>query len=235
MYSFFYDNKKIHFHYVKDDHIAKAWKNNGFYEKRLLEKIKSLNLDGVYVDLGSHHGNHSIYFDKFCNSDKVISIEGNPFNFNYLKKNLSENKCESICYNVAISNKIDQVLTFHYRMPNTGGSVIINNQPADLYELSFFPCKATNKSNTLDNLLKDEENISLIKIDCENYEYYCLLGSQNIITKHKPVIIIELHSFNPYYNEILDFLNKNNYKTDGISYAGSPTYIYKCSDRTTYI
>jgi predicted RNA methylase len=66
-------------------------KKNLFYEIELLEKIKSLNLQGLYVDVGSHHGNHSIYFDKFCNSDKVISIEGNPFNFEYLKKNININ------------------------------------------------------------------------------------------------------------------------------------------------
>ena len=83
-----------------------------------------------------------------------------------------------------------------------------------------------NTTNTLDNLLKNEENISIIKLDIENYEYYALLGAQNIINKHRPVIVIELHKKNPYYNEIINFLDKNNYKTDDISYAISPTYIY---------
>ena len=85
MYSFVYNNENVYFNYIENDHISNYWKNNTFYEIKLLEKIKSLNLNGVYVDVGSHHGNHSIYFEKFCNSEKVISIEGNSFNFNYLK------------------------------------------------------------------------------------------------------------------------------------------------------
>ena len=70
-----------------------------FYENKLLEKIKSLKLRGTYIDIGAHHGNHSIYFNKFCDSDKVISIEGNPFNFKYLKSNCEVNNCDNVLYN----------------------------------------------------------------------------------------------------------------------------------------
>lgn len=220
MYSFLYNNEKIYFHYVNNDHIANSWKNNIFYEIKLLEKIKSLNLKGLYVDVGSHHGNHSIYFDKFCNSDKVISIEGNPFNFDYLKQNLTQNECKVIQHNIIVSDKEGETLTMKYEMSNTGSSSIIHSDTTNLENI------ITNKTNTLDNLLKHEENITLIKFDIENYEYFALLGCQNIIAKHKPLIIIELHKTNPHYNKIINFLNINNYKTDAINYAASPTFIY---------
>lgn len=224
MYSFLYDNEKIYFNYVKNDYIANSWKNNIFYEIKLLEKVKSLNLNGLYVDVGGHHGNHSVYFDKFCNSDKVISIEGNPFNFNYLKKNLTHNKCKTICHNIIVSDKEGEILTMKYNLSNTGSSSVINSE-TDTTNIKNI---ITNKTNTLDILLKNEENVTLIKFDIENYEYYALLGCQNIIANHKPVIIIELHKNNPHYNKIINFLNKNNYKTDGVDYANSPTFIYKC-------
>lgn len=109
-----------------------------------------------------------------------------------------------------------------YNMHNTGWSMVVPNAtPANTNENLI-----QNTTNTLDNLLKNEENISIIKLDIENYEYYALLGAQNIINKHRPVIVIELHKTNPYYNEIINFLDKNNYKTDGINYASSPTFIY---------
>ena len=181
MYSFFYNNEKIYFNYVKNDHIANCWKNNTFYEIKLLEKIKSLNLNGLYVDVGSHHGNHSIYFEKFCNSYKVISIEGNPFNFDYLKKNLTQNKCKNVYYNVIVSDKANETLNMKYDMRNTGSSRVINSE-IDTTNLKGI---VTNKTNTLDNLLKNEKNITLIKIDLEGYEYQSLLGCQNIIAKYK--------------------------------------------------
>jgi FkbM family methyltransferase len=223
MYSFVYNNENIYFNYVLGDHISNSWKNNRFYEIKLLEKIKSLNLNGLYVDVGSHHGNHSIYFDKFCNSEKVISIEGNPFNFNYLKMNITQNKCKNILFNIIASDKEDETLTMKYDMINTGSSRVVNSKINTSYTSKN---QINNTTKTLDNLLKNEENISLIKLDIENSEYNALLGAQNIINKHRPVIIIELHRENPYYNEIINFLDKNNYKTDGINYATSPTFIY---------
>ena len=223
MYSFKYNNETVHFNYVKDDYIADSWKNGIFYENTLLEKIKSLNIDGVYVDVGSHHGNHSIFFDKFCNSNKVISIEGNPFNFNYLNMNVNENKCKNTLHKLIVSDKVGETLTMKYNTSNTGCSrvvdSVINNSNRDKNIVN-------NTTDTLDNLLKNEENITLIKLDIENYEYPALIGAQKIIEKHSPLIVIELHKTNPHYNEINTFLSKHNYKTDNISYARSPTFIY---------
>ena len=221
MYNVVYNNENIYFNYLSGDHISKSWKNNLFYENKLLEKIKSLNLNGLYIDIGSHHGNHSIYFDKFCNSTKVISIEGNPFNFNYLKMNITQNKCKNILYNIIVSDKEGETLTMKYNMINSGSSHVVDKKME-----SNNHNYVNNTTNTLDNLLKNEENISLMKLDIERWEYKALLGAQNIITKHKPVIVIELHTDDPHYNDIINFLNKNNYKTDGINYATSPTYIY---------
>lgn len=33
-----------------------------FYENRLLEKIKQMELDGTYIDCGANIGNHSVFF-----------------------------------------------------------------------------------------------------------------------------------------------------------------------------
>lgn len=223
MYSFVYNNERVYFNYIENDRISNHWKNNQFYEIELLKKIKSLNLNGVYVDVGSHHGNHSIYFEKFCNSEKVISIEGNPFNFNYLKMNITQNKCKNILFNIIVSDKEDETLTMRYNMRNTGMSRVDQNATPNNTNYNLIQ----NTTNTLDNLLKNEENISIIKLDIENYEYYALLGAQNIINKHRPVIVIELHKHSTYYNEIINFLDKNNYKTDGITHVvNNPIFIY---------
>lgn len=85
---------------------------------------------------------------------------------------------------------------------------------------------AYNSSTTLDNLLRNEAHIGVIKLDVENHEYNALMGAKSIISRDKPVIIIELHKTNPRYEDILRYLEDENYTTDGIQYAGNPTYIF---------
>lgn len=222
MSTFNYMNMSIKMKHIENDHVSNSWRNGVFYEMKLLEKIKSLNLDGVYVDCGAHHGNHSIYFNKFCNSEKVISIEGNPFNYNYLKDNIINNNCSNTLYNIIISDKCGDTLQMEYDLENTGSSTVINSSNTSI-EKKYIQ----NTTTTLNNLLKNEDKISIIKLDIENYEYPALLGAKEIIDKFHPVIVIELHKTNPYYNEIINFLEQNNYTTDNINYAYSPTYIYE--------
>lgn len=221
MIQFVYDGVEIGFDAVTGDYIAKSWIGGNFYENKLLEKVKSLGITGTYVDIGAHHGNHSIFFDKFCNSDKVISIEGNPYNYSYLETNIHLNGCNNILHNLIVDKDNNKQLTMQYSNQNTGWSRVVNNSKSNNL--------ITNKTVTLDKLLCDETDIKLIKLDIENYEYNALLGGIDIISKHKPIIIIELHKNNPYYSEIKKFLTKNGYTTDGINYAQSPTYIYKCN------
>lgn len=68
---------------------------------------------------------------------------------------------------------------------------------------------------TLDNQLKDVENIDLIKIDVEGFELHVLKGAERIISKNKPFIFIEINDpllrsneTSPW--EVLNLL-KNNY------------------------
>jgi len=223
MYSFLYNNKQIRFENIEGDLISLNWKKGTFYEIKLLEKIKNLNIEGIYVDIGAHHGNHSIFFDTFCNSTKVISIEGNPFNFNFLKKNIELNECSlTLLHNIIITDKENEIQYMKYNLGNTGSSRIIEKEDTNKEKDVI-----SNNTITLDKLLENEGKISLMKFDIENYEYKALLGAEKIISKYHPIIIIELHNDNTYYQEIINFLKKYNYKTDGINYAHSPTFIYQ--------
>lgn len=220
---FKYKDITIKFEWYNDNDNQKWRWNNKFYEDKLLEKLKSFNLTGTYIDVGAHLGNHTIFFDKFCNSEKVISIEGSPYTFEYTLKNAKTNNLtKTNIYNYIVSDKDNEMIEIGLDHINNCGQMSIYGKH------KYY--KSVVKSITLDTLLKDEDKISLIKIDVENSEYNVLLGAIDIIEKHKPIIIIELHKTNPYYNEILHFLEKNNYKSDNINYAISPTFIYKyCS------
>lgn len=222
--SFEYDGERITLiHIAQGDSVPSFWKRNLFYEQNLLEKIKSLELGGTYVDIGAHMGNHTIFFDKFCDSDKVIAIEGNPTFFNILKKNTEANGCNKVqLINKIASDCSNKQRMMKYKLGNTG-HCLVTDKSGDRKCIYV-----KNSTDTVDNLLQNEENVSLIKLDVENHEYFVLKGAQKIIEKFHPIIVIELLR-NTYHKEILNFLKDKSYECDGISYGEKnvPTYVYK--------
>jgi FkbM family methyltransferase len=184
-----------------------------FYEINLLNKVKSLNLSGTYIDGGANIGNHSVFFDKHCNSDKVIAIEIHPEIYNILVDNLNSNNCDkTTTINVGIGESERLVKLSDLCETNIGMTHIIDGDGDILIK-------------PLDELVKDIENITLVKLDIEGYELNALLGMKKIIEKFKPVIIGEMANkdlFNSFNNEI----SKYGYKTDNVNYGMTPTYIW---------
>ena len=79
------------------------------------------------------------------------------------------------------------------------------------------------KVTTLDKLLRNEKNISVIKIDVEGYEKQVLEGSYELLMNQSlNVIIIELNNSNEFYNyhedETLCILEKYGFKPYTYSY-----------------
>ena len=208
----------------KTDHIYKYLKTTGsFYELKLLEKVKSLNLKGTYVDVGANIGNHTVFFSKFCTSDKVISIEMDSSIYKILNKNINNlNILNTKLINVGVGEKFKKVKTSNIDKTNVGMTKIIG-EDGDVIV------------NTLDNILSNEENITIIKFDIEGYEKNALLGSKEIIKKHSPIIIAELKD-NDEFVEFEKIAKDFGYYTDKINYASTPTYFwYKKEEIYDYV
>lgn len=212
----FYENKNVTLRgYSENDHIFKQIKqSNSFYELKLLNKVKSLNLNGTYVDVGANIGNHTLFFSQICNSKKVISIEMDKKIFDVLDTNVTENNSNEkvTLYNIGIGEKEKKVRTSSPDLNNIGMTKIIDENGDVLVK-------------TLDNLLQNETDVSLIKIDVEGYELNVLNGAKNLINKNLPVIISELKT----ESEFIGFekvMNSLGYYTDKINYASTPTYFW---------
>ena len=198
-----------------EDHIYKfIKKHKKFYEEELLNKIESMNLTGTFVDVGSNIGNHTIFFSKFCNTESVISIEIQPQIFKILENNIKineiDNKCT--CLNIGVSNKNGYVKISNIQENNIGRTKIIDFKNGETY------------TETLDKII-GEKKISLIKIDIEGAEINAIKGATNIITKYKPVLILECQN-EASFSEIDSFLTNFGYTTDKMNYSSTPTYIW---------
>lgn len=184
-----------------------------FYELNLLNKIASLNIDGVYIDGGANIGNHSVFFNHHCPSEKVYSIEIHPEIYNILVSNLNGNSCSKcIPINIGLNDCDKNVKLSDLCETNIGMTHIIS-------EDGDIPVKK------LDDIIPENENVTLIKLDIEGYEKNALIGAEQIIKRCKPIVIAEMSS-EELYRKFDNQINKYGYYCDKINYGTTPTYIW---------
>lgn len=198
------------------DHIIKVIENSkSFYEIRLLEEIKNLNLKGTYIDIGANIGNHTIFFAKETKASKVVSFEINRVIYDKLKENCENNKSKKYeIYNIGLFSSRKFVTLSDIDKNNVGMTHIIDNTKGNIMV------------DKLDDIINKEYDISLIKIDVEGAEVDVMLGGIETIKNFKPIIIAELKDDN-IYNDFFNILEPIGYSTNKISYCHTPTYIFK--------
>ena len=218
MTEFVYSNKRITMEgYHADDSIFdQIVTEQTFYEETLLEKARSLNLEGVYVDIGANIGNHSIFFNRFCNSTKVYSFEIDESIFAILKKNMELNCLQDSYYlgEIGILDRkgfVDLSDTNHL---NAGMTKIVNVEGSQ------------REVDTLDNVMRGVDNIALIKMDVEGFELQIIQGAKHILENQSPVIFAELAT-KKEFKLFKDAVSKFGYATDCVNHAATPTYLFQ--------
>ena len=137
----------------------------------------------VVIDVGAHIGVHTITMSKKIGPEgAVIAFE--PQKKIYLEQlqNLKFNNCTnviSICKAIGETAKIVQMTKVD--PSNEGGTGI--GEGGDYVEM--IPLDSLNLTN-----------VSLIKIDVEDYEFFTLIGARETILRNKPVIVFELNGSN---------------------------------------
>jgi FkbM family methyltransferase len=155
------------------------------------------------IDLGAWVGDNSVPWAK--NIDGLVyAIDPSLSNCNFIKDTCKLNNIENVkVMQYAISDKNELLSTndninhcsFYYGNPGINGATKINAVSLDFL---------------FDN--NDIENIGYIHLDVEGMELKILQGGQNILNKNRPIITFEQHLELDNYDDILRFLNENNYK-----------------------
>lgn len=170
------------------------------------QKIKDYVKNKVFIDAGAYIGDSALVFMDY-EPKQIISFEiSNSHYENYLKtmelNKIPDNKYTLV--KLALSNKSEDV-----NVVDDGGMgiKIYNN---DGYKL---------KSTSLDDFLKDKEcNVGFIKADIEGAMYKALIGMQETIKKHRPVLSLAIyHSPEEFFKTkpLLEEITKDlNYKIE---------------------
>jgi len=171
-----------HFNVTNEqDHIQKCWLSGNFYEtgrNQLLTWCYNNLPQGMNIlDIGANVGNHSIFFSKVMQANRVYAIEPYLKNFVELVENIHLNSCANILpLNVAAycENDIKNVIL---KDENNCGMVEFSNVGQ-----AVVCCE-------LDNVI--DEQIDYIKIDVEGCELDALDGCKDIVNIFRPVVSVE--------------------------------------------
>lgn len=158
-----------------------------FYEMEELEIVhRAFKPGGLFVDIGSNVGNHSIYVAKFLHPNEVVVVEPNPVAYNVLLSNLYLNRIEHLFdlnwIGCGISETEGDSFGMAFRMANVGGGRMVEGEgnipavPADV--------------------VIGDRTPAMIKIDVEGMEMQVLRSLKKTIARCAPRIFIEVDQQN---------------------------------------
>ena len=167
-----------------------------FYEIATVEVIKKILKKGdIFIDIGANIGYLTAFGANLVGENGVVySFEPVPLFFKSLKHLKELNPGYNIILNeLALSDKTGQTKIDFAQPPHIGGSSMV----LGLLGLNNIPTKTiVVKAVRLDEYIKEKkiDNISLIKIDVEGFEYFVLKGLGGFFKTSyaRPPIICEI-------------------------------------------
>lgn len=156
--------------------------------------MKVLRPSDTVIDIGANIGYFSLLASSLVTeSGKVISLEPEKENFNYLKRNIELNGFNNIkALNVAAGNLRKEVDLFIDPL-NDGGHSLFGITPESIQQIGNREIVTSRtQMDTLDSLLDTEmiSNIKIIKIDTEGWEFNTILGAVSAIRRFTPPFIL---------------------------------------------
>ena len=183
-----------YFKLTPDTHYLNQGEGYNYFFKKTKKKL--------FIDIGSHIGEISIYIAKNYENAKIISVEGSPKMYQIQKKNIS-------------LNKVNNIKIYNYIMSDKNSDEYIS----DSFGTENFTLKekkegfVKNKSIKLMDLIKNNDinQIDFLKIDIEG-SIPKLSKDLTYLWKNKKInfcaLSIEKNSFQSYF-EIIDTFTSN--------------------------
>lgn len=190
----------------KDAGVELSLFQTGTYEKGTLYFIASyLNRGDCFVDVGANIGLMSIFASQCVgNPGKILAFEAHPETHQLLQENIALNHVKNIeNFNFALGNEAGKATIYDNWNVNRGGSsLVIHSENSTGFEVDV---------KTLDEVIQNDFQPKMIKIDVEGFEFQVLKGAVNTIKNSKPILIIEFsvsrdNQYDPF--EMIDFIER---------------------------
>ena len=178
------------------------------YERLLLPCL--LTSKGTFVDVGAHVGKYTVL--NGLRGTRVIAIEPEPTNYNMLIRNIALNGLQT----VTAINKA--VWKGRGTMP-----LALASKGSGEHSLKVQGAGILVEVDTLDNIVHQAtsgESIELIKIDVEGAEVEVIRGAIELLDRHHPKLVIEIHTERNLkrIDQLLDSLGYKRIRLDDTNY-----------------
>ncbi len=163
---------------------------NGWHEPSLTRLLEMLAKDSkCLIDIGAHLGYFSALFAS-APDRTAYSVELNPKTFSLLERTLTSAsgvKGKTMAVNAGFSDEEGEVLvTSAFTSPTFSLAKTEENPDARGRRVNI---------TTLDWFCADAEVVpDFIKIDVEGFEQHVWRGGQQVISKYRPFVLMELHT-----------------------------------------
>lgn len=216
---------------LNDDVIALRylWSGGAFTEPKSLEYWKVLAKSSEFtIDVGAYTGFYSLVAASLTRKP-IYSYEPISFIYARLAANAKLNGYANLKFeNKAISNKSDTIkigLRFGPRLFSSGSSIT---------EIALKKAAATQSIDavTLDSQ-HSKDPVELIKVDVESAEMLVLEGAKDILSNHKPVLLMETNKRT--HADIVSYLGGFGYRYQPVEASGGAfNHLFYCKESNLY-
>lgn len=212
------------------DHIQKKWLAGHYYECQrngLLSYIAATHEKGLtYIDAGASIGNHTLFFARVMEAERVYAIEPVPESYQHLCDNLELNHdlgWRVAAYMGAIGAHKGSVDMLNVNPANVGMWRIVDEPHAD-----DDPRWVTVAIEPLDDYVGKDVRVDVLKMDVEHYQIPALQGAARILRDWRPVVYVECE-VDDAFQRVKTLLHDFGYKYDGVCLNHTPTYKFEAA------
>lgn len=162
-------------------------------------------------DIGAHIGLVSLPASQVV-AGKIYAFEPAEANLRHLRNHISYNHSDNIeIHTCLVGAETQSNIEFFEQQKATGMNSRVVKKNHHLYH------KTLRDQTTLDDFSLSRNLIpDVIKVDVEGAEYDVLMGAQNILLKHNPIIYLSIHPkelslMGHSVDQVIHFLNELNY------------------------
>jgi FkbM family methyltransferase len=161
-----------------------AIRKNEVYDRYTKDIIaKHCNHNSICIDIGANEGKILHWITKTSPNAMHYAFEPIPSLYNKLKIKYAN---QAMIFPIALSNQ-KSISTYNLVTTNNALSGLKKRPYASFHQEQ----KIEVLTDLLDNIIKEKDQISLIKIDVEGGEWNVLKGAEKTISRCKPMILFE--------------------------------------------
>ena len=196
-----------------------------FHQKKILNFFKQkFSNQMTVVDVGAHFGETIKKLKKNFNIKKIYSFEASPINFNILEKNFPDNLLDVEIYNIALGAHSSESY-INQTIESSSSTINSINKNSKYLDRKLKVLKIKNddlvinkipiKIISLDEFIETKkiQNIDILKIDTEGYEFNVLKGLKKnyhmikmiYFEHHYDDMILKNYNFSDIYKVLNDY------------------------------